>query len=717
MASILLATSVHFMWLKQTDITRLDNDEISVRLMPDTIKIDGSLLRFEGVDESDNSKVLVTYVLKEESEKQYFSKLSSCVLITGKGTTQEIASKRNLNGFDYQRYLDIIGIRQKIKLEEVDSVTPVSPTWMHPIIRLKEIRRKGIVYTEKQFEPLTALYIKALLFGYKENNPEGFQNTWRDLGIAHLFSLSGMHIYFFIFLFEFICLSFGMTREKLFSCSFLFVLCLVVLTGTGTGMVRAGIQWLIKQINQKFGIGFSQLDCWSIALFLNCLITPYVLLTVGGQLTYYLTFLIIMIYPLFSKTKNNHLKNWLFSMVLSWLSLPLIWFHFYEWNLLTFVLNTIIGSLLFLFVLPLLLICFVLSFLWQSHTFIIVERILIAIQQVGITLSDLSFFRIVTGKIPLILLVLVIGCQFYWLINWESGNKVFGRLSLSLLLLTGLVPFWKYINPQGMIAFIDVGQGDAIFVQLPFHQGNYLLDTGGVLGYEKEEWQQGSDKRGADYTVIPFLKSKGVKSLDGVFISHAHEDHFGDLDRISEEIDIKCVLFGPGSYQQTNFKKALEKESLVKSQKKVITNKNQWKQGGMTLDCLYPIHKGDGQNNDSLVMKLNLKQTSILLTGDLEKEGEDGLLRNQDLDLSADILKLGHHGSKTSSQPLFIEAVNPEVGIISCGLHNRYQHPSESTLENLEDRGINYFRTDQNGMIYSTWWYWGKGLSHVKTLK
>ncbi len=714
---LFLSFAIHIYYNQESNLPLMEDEELSLVLIPDTIQVDGDLAKFEALEKKTKEKVIVNYKLQSKEEKDIFLQLTKTYQLTGKATTQPIEVVRNLNGFDYKRYLDLNGVSQKIKLTEITSFEIEKVSIFQPIKKIKEIRRCAIVYTNYRFPTNIGSYMNALLFGYKENTPESFQGVWQKLGVAHLFSLSGMHIYFFIFIFEWLFLVAGLTKEKLYYLSIIFVFILVVMTGLGTGMVRAGIQWLIKQMNDKYKWHLSLLDCWSIALFINCLIDPYLLFTAGGQLTYYLTFMIIMINPLINQINRDYLKPWLFSFVISWLSLPLIWFHFYEWNWLNFILTIVLGPVLFMGLLPILLISFILSFIVPSLSFTSIERCFILLQGKGEVAASWNAFRQVTGKLPTVIIIIVIICQLVWLIEWENKKSCSSMKMNLLVLLTFLIPFWKFVNPRGMIAFVDVGQGDSIFLQLPFHRGNYLLDTGGRLNYEREEWQQFTDKRGADYTVIPFMKSKGVKELDAVFISHAHEDHFGDLDRISDNIKVKKLLFGEGSYEQKNFKKMLTYKQIKQTKKEVISSKNSWQRDGITANCLYPLTKGDGQNNDSVVLKLQIKDQSILLMGDLEKEGENELLKYSPGLLQADILKAGHHGSNTSSQENFLDIVKPTEAIISCGQNNHYNHPSKETLEHFEDKNIQEFRTDEQGMIYYTWSMFSKKLSKGKYIK
>ena len=694
-----------------------ENQLVTIELIPDTIKVDGAVLTFEGKMGERKQPGVITYILKSEEEKHFIEQNKKSLRLTAKLEPIENLGVRNLNGFDYGKYLENKGNYQRYNLVDIMDLKVNKLSMFDVVTKIKEWRRGCFIHTNQHFKERTRSYLNSLLFGFQNKGDSDYQQTWRDLGVAHLFSLSGMHIYFFLFLFDFVLLSCHLTKENLFKWNILFTLFVMIMTGMGPGMMRAGVLHVVKQFNRKWQFQLSLLDCWSIALFINCLVDPYVLLTVGGQLTYYLTFLIVIIGPIIQKIKQPVLKMVVFNLVLSVMSLPLIWYHFYEWNYLSFVINLVLGSFILSILMPMLLLVFILSFIFTNYQFPLIESCLKYFQILGNNLNEISFSHQVIGKIPLSLIIVLILSQLFLLKEFEKNQFKLNAKIILLCSVTAIMPFYKYLNPNGMLAFVDIGQGDAIFVQLPHHQGNYLLDTGGRLDFKVDDWQKRADKRGADYTLIPFLKSRGVKTLDAVFISHAHEDHFGDLDRVSETFYVRNLFFGPGTAEQPNFRKMLNYSTLEKTNKRVVDSNNEWTKGNIELTCLFPKEKGDGQNNDSLVMMLEIKSKKILLTGDLEKEGEEKLLKDPMIDLEADILKAGHHGSKTSTHPAFLSQVNPEIVIISCGLNNRYQHPSKETVALLEEYEIPFYQTDQQGMLYMTWNSYNKNLSRINRMK
>lgn len=695
-----------------------ENVRLELLVYSDTIYVDGDMVSFEGRNKHTKEHILARYKLTSETEKEQIEKINTTMEIQGMSLYTPVESKRNLNGFDYAHYLDINQQTGKFNFQTVDSVVIYHKNWKDILLQFRDMRKKIANYIDCHFLPMTASYMKSLLFGFREKGPDAFQEAWKRLGMMHIFSLSGMHIVFFLAFFKYVILRIGITKETYYYLELFYIVGLMLITGFGTGMIRAGLQTIIFRINKKRTWHFSRLDCWSLALFVNTLLNPFVLLTIGGQLSYYLTFMILYVYPIVSSLESNILSGVVFNCLLSLFSLPFIWYYFYEWNLFSFILNLVLGPVIFCLIMPLLLGCFLLSFICQQCRFVLLEKGLIYFQRSGMKLATIDWFHQSVGKISIVLVCFVCITHILLLIELERSSCKWTKKVMIYLVFTFAVSLKKYIDPSGMIAFIDVGQGDSIFIQLPFHRGNYLIDTGGTLGFhQEEEWRERKKSRpGADYTLIPFLKSRGVGQIDHLFITHAHEDHFGDLARLNEEIPIKSLHYTEGTEKQPNFLKALEQMKPETIQSPIYTD-TLWQKDSVSFESLYPNHDGDGQNDDSLVLLTKIKGTNILLTGDLELEGERELLQTHPDKLDIDILKVGHHGSKTSSHIEFLEHLSPKTAVISCGKNNRYGHPSDETLENLNEVETEVYRTDINGMVYLKWYFFDKELREIHTIK
>ncbi|WP_313129766.1 ComEC/Rec2 family competence protein [Anaerocolumna sp.] len=236
------------------------------------------------------------------------------------------------------------------------------------------------------------------------------------------------------------------------------------------------------------------------------------------------------------------------------------------------------------------------------------------------------------------------------------------------------------------VHFIDVGQGDAILIETDEHY--MLIDAG--------ENNQGT-------TVVNYLKELGIKKLDYVIGTHPHSDHIGGLDTVIYSFDIGKVIMPDVVHTTKTFEDVLDaiSEKDLKITKAIAGTT--YSLGTTSFTIVAPNGSDyDGLNDYSVGIKFVNGENSFLLTGDAEKLSETEMLHNG-IDLSADVLKLGHHGSSTSSQEDFLDEVQPDYAVISAGVDNSYGHPHVETLQKLKDRNIEVFRTDlQNTIIFTS---------------
>ena len=238
------------------------------------------------------------------------------------------------------------------------------------------------------------------------------------------------------------------------------------------------------------------------------------------------------------------------------------------------------------------------------------------------------------------------------------------------------------------VHFMDVGQGDGMLIRTPDGK-NYLLDTG---------------PSGARRQIFPYLEKLGITGLDGIIISHSHSDHAGGLYHFAGQFEIG-TLYSSGFFHpsKTN-QRALQRLLEMKVEHRKLKRGDAVQLGNkVTLKVLHPPARWkpreDQINDFSLIMKLSYGDIDFLLTGDAELAAENSVLKAK-LDLQSEVLKVGHHGSHTSSSPLFLDAVAPAYAVISCGRNNRYSHPHDETLDNLtKERHIKLYRTDEQGTI------------------
>lgn len=241
--------------------------------------------------------------------------------------------------------------------------------------------------------------------------------------------------------------------------------------------------------------------------------------------------------------------------------------------------------------------------------------------------------------------------------------------------------------PEGkmQVHFIDVGQGDCTLIQTS--ETVILIDAGEAGEADK---------------VINFLKDRDIKKIDCCIATHPHTDHIGGLPDVFEEFDVDTVITTEFSEENEPTTDTYERflDSLEYVENIAIAEAgDKYEYGSLKLEILGPLKQYEDLNNMSIVAKVSYGKTSLMLTGDAETMSENDMLENKTVDYSADILKLGHHGSSTSTGKAWLKAVNPDVGIISCGEGNEYGHPHKETVNKLKQNSIEYYRTDLKGTI------------------
>ena len=198
--------------------------------------------------------------------------------------------------------------------------------------------------------------------------------------------------------------------------------------------------------------------------------------------------------------------------------------------------------------------------------------------------------------------------------------------------------------------------------------------------------------------ILPFIKSKGVKTIDKLILTHADQDHVGGAPAILEELQVGEILIPFEQRDEFRETEVIEMASKLNIPVKEVQAGMCWEAGNAKFTILSPVEEVEDKNESSIVIKATINQLDWLLVGDLGKSGENKLLQNE-MDLKADILKVGHHGSRNSSTKEFIRAVNPKVAVISSGRDNRFGHPHKEVIDLLYSQNIRIYRTDLDGSI------------------
>ena len=281
-----------------------------------------------------------------------------------------------------------------------------------------------------------------------------------------------------------------------------------------------------------------------------------------------------------------------------------------------------------------------------------------------------------------VLSTVLIACALTMAIYPFAATRTKGRLELTVL---------------------DVGQGDSLLVVFPGGK-TLLIDGGGAFGgFPGREEHNGVDP--GEEAVSPYLWSRGFQKLDVVALTHAHQDHLGGLIAILENFRVAKLWIG----REVSSPALTRLEELARERKIIIEHElrgGSFSWDGVDGDFLWPeiVHEEvspSAKNDDSLVLRLHYGSETILLPGDAEKQAEGEILsENNPEAMRSNVLKIGHHGSKNSTTPEFLAAVQPHVGIISAGEDNPYGHPSPELLERLKNAGVRTLRTDRDGAVH-----------------
>lgn len=430
---------------------------------------------------------------------------------------------------------------------------------------------------------------------------------------------------------------------------------------------------------------YDSLNTIFIAMFILLIFNPFYLFSVSFQLSFIATISIIIITPkitqIFYPYKGKLINSLAGIVAVNIGLLPINAYYFNSLPLLGIIANLIsIPILSISLIIGMLMIIF-------KYVFAIINPILGAI--LNILLNINSMVVNLLGDFPIlnlnvfspdlftiicyyILLSIVIG-----LIKLDNMDIKIKKLLFYYLLMVALVASISInLNDSIEIHFIDVGQGDSILVHT--RDSNYLIDTGGSFN---DDFDIGKN------ITLPYLLKNGINTLDGIIITHFDSDHSQGLDALVNNIKVKSIL---ASYTPENSKYI----KIINSNNRIVIDRN------TTLDIIWPDNAVNidnyNDNNKSLVLLLSYFDYKILFTGDIEKEVENQIL---DSISQVDILKVAHHGSKTSSTEDFLNKIRPKYSIISVGRNNFYNHPNQEVIERLLDINSTIYRTDEMGLI------------------
>ena len=616
--------------------------------------------------------VIVNYYFKSLNEKTYFEdNLKLGDLISVEGELEEPERNSVFNGFDYNKYLYNKHIYYLMNANNI-SIMEKNSGLLFYFKNLVMDRINGISKSKG--------YIMIFILGDKSFIDNEVKESYQNNGISHLFAVSGMHISLFAGIMLFFLKR--VSYNNYFNCGMvcLFLLFYLFLAGFPASLLRASVMFILFSINKVFNLKISNLNILFMVIITILFIDPFYLFDIGFQFSYLISGTLIMMRRKIGVIKSKLKRSFYVSLVCFLVSFPICIYNFYGTNFISVLFNIFYIPFVSIIVFPLSLITFVFPFLdsFLYSSIFVMERI-------SLFISSINFGYIIFPKVNFCVYFI------YYIVIFLSFWKIeFVLLFLVMLLIhKGYI----YFNSNLYVYYLDVGQGDSALIRLPNNSGNILIDTGGKFSYEMEKWREKRSKYSiVKSSTIPFLKSFGIKKLDYLILSHGDFDHMGEAINLIDNFNVEKVIFNCGEFND------LEKELIKVLDKKKIRYYLCIKELNIDNNELYFLQtkEYDNENDNSNVIYTELNGYKFMFMGDAGVDKEKDILDKYNLS-NVDVLKVGHHGSKTSSSKSFINEINPKNSIISVGKNNRYGHPNKEVLYILEDSKI--YRTDQDGSI------------------
>ena len=609
-------------------------------------------------------KLLITYKYQDKE----FNNLSYGDKIKVKGTLITPSKNTNQNTFNYQKYLYYKKIYYLVEATSINKIAN-NNNYLYTI--------KNTLY-QKIDKLKSSNYIKTLLFCDNTLSKE-IKESYRINGISHLFSVSGMHINFFVSIIYLYLNKITYNKRIKYLITNIFIITYLILFPSSS-LLRSAVMSILYSINYLLKLKIKKIDILLLTLGVSLLINPFIIYDLGYIYSYTITFFLV----LSSSTlkKKNKINKIIYISLLSFLvSIPITIYNSFEINIISILLNIILVPIISIIILPLTILTYIFPIL-DSILYLFTNTL----ETISLFISKINITKIIFPKPSLLIIVL-----YYIIILLSYQNKKYFYLNIILLIIIYIYP---YLNSNFEVVMFEVGEADCHLIKYPYNKNTILIDTG------KNEYKIKNE-------VIPYLKSIGIKKIDYLIITHGDLDHIGGSITLINNFQVKNVILNKGTFTD------LEKELIKNLNKKKIPYQININKINISNHTIYLLNntKYNNENDNSIITYFTYQKYKFLYMGDASITTEDNLLENYNLN-NISILKVGHHGSNTSSSKDFISQINPSISLISVGENNIYHHPNKEVINNLFKSRI--YRTDINNMVKLT--INSKGILKVTTI-
>lgn len=639
--------------------------------------------------------------------KNIYTQLNAGNKIYLTGTYQKGREKRNPGEFDYDKYLKSKSITGLFISYNTDSINILSNQKDYFKSSLHSVRKLIDETIHKLHNPQTAGLLRGLLLADRSEIDYETKNEFINSGVVHILAVSGLHVGYVLVIIIFIFGRFGIYLRSILT--IIGLVAFMFLTGVPPSVFRATLMSVVIIIAFLSNRSTNIINSISIAAFIILLLNPNEIYNPGFQLSFSAVLAIGILYPYIQKIifKLNLKHKWLeyillfFGVSLSAQigTLPFTLAYFSKLSVVALFANLI--------VIPTVGVIIGIAFI-TVFIGVISNSIAIYFAAANDLLSGwmIDFIKY-TGQLDF---------SFLWIRNYSlydsivfylglalvllvlrKISKVYMKIVLVMILSATIIIYSQFDNKELLdknvlsVFMIDVGQGDSFLIKFP-NGKTALIDAG-----EANPFIDNGER-----VIIPLLDNFGIRKIDYGFISHLDLDHYGGFVSIIHNDRIK-EIFRP---LPDSSKKSIRLEKYL-SQKKIKTriyDKYSFDVGNVKIYFLNDpnnyLYKKFSSNDKSGVVKIVFGNTSFLFVGDCEHPGEYFLASNFGKMLDSDVLKVGHHGSSTGSSDAFLNLVYPEISLVSAGIKNKFNHPSERVINSLEEINSIIYRTDKSGGVF-----------------
>ena len=625
--------------------------------------------------EIDNKKFIL-YIPKDVEKLEY----GSIIKINAQYT--EATRDRNYGGFNYKTYLRTKKIYGIFNVEDVKIVKNGSD---NIIIKLRKYIKSKL--REKLKKENSELAI-SLIVGDRSHISSEVEDNFKKANLMHMLAISGAHFSYVILIATFI--SNRLQHKRLGQLiQIIAIIFFMNLTGNTASVVRAGIMSILLIGSSICKRQNDSLNNIAISAIIQIINNPYIIFDSGFMLSYSGVLGIILFYKKISE--HIHFKSIALTISANIFIIPIMIYNFHTISG-SFIISNICASWLLgiIIILEFISLCIPIKLLYM-----ILDLLIMMLRKIAEICANIPFAQMYVPRYAIFFVIVIYILIFCRKLKCRKYVYSFLTIGASILLI---VNFTDVYQDRMRINFIDVGQGDSCLIR--YKGTNIMIDSGGSLSKNKD----GKSYDIGENVLNNYLLNRGITRLDYIMVSHFDEDHSQGFVFLLKNMKVKSVIISEqyktsSIYEQ--FKQICKKQNI---QIIYVRSGDEIRIKDLAFKILHPKSKENQisenpLNNNAIVCMVKYKNRRILFTGDIEKVAENEMVKEYTNGLKADILKVGHHGSKTSTTKEFLDFINPSVALIGVGQNNKFGHPNEDVIKRLEEKNIQIYRTDEMGEI------------------